>query len=256
MNDMDDKDIKEAVKAGYGLAAQRKANSCCEPKTSCCGSDEEKSRAVSMMVGYGPEELASLPEGAILGLGCGNPVAMAALEEGMTVLDLGSGAGIDCFLAASKVGPTGHVIGVDMTKDMLDLARRNAEEGGFANVEFREGEIEDMPVEDGTVDVIVSNCVINLSPDKPQVFREAFRVLKPGGRLMVSDIVLTGELPEDVKEDVYQYVTCIAGASMREDYLDYIEDAGFVDIQVVEESSYSELDMVRSAKVSALKPVD
>ncbi len=253
---MDDRDIKEAVKAGYGLAAQRKKSSCCEPKTSCCGSGEEESRAVSIMVGYGPEELASLPEGAILGLGCGNPVAMAALEEGMTVLDLGSGAGIDCFLAASKVGPTGRVIGIDMTKDMLDLARRNAEEGGFSNVEFREGEIEVMPVEDGTVDVIISNCVINLSPDKPRVFREAFRVLRPGGRLMVSDIVLTGELPEDVKEDVYQYVTCIAGASMREDYLCFIEDAGFVDVQVVEETSYSELDMVRSAKVSARKPAE
>lgn len=253
---MDDKDIKEAVKAGYGLAARRKASSCCEPQTCCSGGGEDESKAVSMMVGYGPEELASLPEGAILGLGCGNPVALATLEEGMTVLDLGSGAGIDCFLAASKVGPTGHVIGVDMTKDMLDLARRNAEEGGFANVEFREGEIEDMPVEDGTVDVIVSNCVINLSPDKPRVFREAFRVLKPGGRLMVSDIVLTGELPEDVKEDVYQYVTCIAGASLREDYLGFIEDAGFCDIQVVEESSYSQLDMVRSAKVSARKPAE
>jgi len=183
-------------------------------------------------------------------------VALASLEEGMTVLDLGSGAGIDCFLAASKVGPTGHVIGVDMTRDMLDLARFNAEEGGFSNVEFREGEIEDMPVEDGTVDVIISNCVINLSPDKPQVFSEAFRVLRPGGRLMVSDIVLTGDLPEDVKGDVYQYVSCIAGASMKEDYLRFIQEAGFVDVQVVEESSYGELDMVLSAKVSARKPAE
>ena len=252
---MDDKDIKEAVKAGYGFAAQRKATSCCEPQTSCCsGGDDDK--AVSIMVGYGPEELANLPEGAIMGLGCGNPVALAALEEGMTVLDLGSGAGIDCFLASSKVGPEGHVIGVDMTRDMLELARRNAEEGGFHNVEFREGEIEHMPVEDGTVDVVISNCVINLSPDKAQVFREAYRVLRPGGRLMVSDIVLTAELPEDVKGDVYQYLTCIAGASLKEDYLRFIDEAGFVDIQVVEESNYSELDMVRSAKVSARKPRD
>jgi SAM-dependent methyltransferase len=254
---VDDKDIKEAVKAGYGLAAQRKTVSCCEPQSSCCGGDsEDEAKAVSVMVGYGPEELATLPEGAIMGLGCGNPVALAALEEGMTVLDLGSGAGIDCFLAASRVGPSGHVIGVDMTTDMLDLARRNAEEGGFSNVEFREGEIEDLPVEDGTVDVIISNCVINLSPDKPQVFREAFRVLRPGGRLMVSDIVLTGELPEDVKEDVYQYITCIAGASMREDYLGMIAEAGFVKVEVVDETGYSELDMVRSAKVSARKPVE
>jgi arsenite methyltransferase len=250
---MDDKDIKEAVKAGYGLAAQRKTVSCCEPQATCCGGGVDD-RAVSVMVGYGPEELANLPEGAIMGLGCGNPVALAALEEGMTVLDLGSGAGIDCFLASSRVGPGGHVIGVDMTRDMLDLARRNAEEGGFNNVEFREGEIEHMPVDDDSVDVIISNCVINLSPDKPQVFREAFRVLRPGGRLMVSDIVLTGELPEDVREDIYQYVNCIAGASMRQDYLRYIEEAGFVDVQVVEESSYGELDMVLSAKVSARKP--
>jgi ubiquinone/menaquinone biosynthesis C-methylase UbiE len=250
---MDDKDMKEAVKAGYGLAAQQKAVSTCEERTSCCcGSDDDK--AVSIMVGYGPEELATLPEGAIMGLGCGNPVALASLEEGMTVLDLGSGAGIDCFLAASKVGPSGRVIGIDMTRDMLDLARRNAEEGGFDNVEFREGEIEDLPVDEGTVDVVISNCVINLSPDKPRVFREAFRVLRPGGRLMVSDIVLTAELPEDVKEDIYQYVTCIAGASMREDYLRFIEEAGFEGVQVLEESSYGELDMVLSAKVSARKP--
>ena len=253
---MDEKEIKEAVKAGYGMAAEKKANPCCETSSSCCGGGMDQSKAVSVMVGYEPEELANLPEGAILGLGCGNPVAIAGLEEGETVLDLGSGAGIDCFLAASKVGPTGKVIGVDMTKEMLDLARRNAEESPYDNVEFREGEIEALPVDDDTVDVIISNCVINLSPDKPAVFREAFRVLKPGGRLMVSDIVLTGELPEDVKGDIYEYVSCIAGASMRDDYLRYIEEAGFSDVEVVEESSYSELDMVRSAKVSARKPVD
>ncbi len=252
MEKLDDKEVKEAVKAGYGFAAQQKAVSTSEARSCCCGSDDDKN--VSIMVGYGPEELATLPEGAIMGLGCGNPVALASLEEGMTVLDLGSGAGIDCFLASSKVGPTGHVIGVDMTRDMLDLATKNAEEGGFDNVEFREGEIEDIPVDDGTVDFVISNCVINLSPDKPQVFREAFRVLRPGGRLMVSDIVLTAELPDDVKEDVYQYITCIAGASMREEYLGYIEEAGFVDVHVVEESNYSELEMVRSAKVSARKP--
>ncbi len=252
---MDEKDIKEAVKAGYGFVAQKKAVSCCEPRTSCCGGDaDEEAKAVSIMVGYGPEELATLPEGVVLGLGCGNPVALASLEEGMTVLDLGSGAGIDCFLASSKVGSTGHVIGVDMTREMLDLARHNAADGGFNNVEFREGEIEALPVEEGSVDVIISNCVINLSPDKPQVFREAFRVLRPGGRLMVSDIVLTAELPEEVKGDVYEYVSCIAGASMREDYLRYIEEAGFVDVSVVEETSYGELDMVLSAKVSARKP--
>jgi SAM-dependent methyltransferase len=253
---MDDREIKEAVKAGYGLAAEQKANPCCETTSSCCGGAKDQSKLVSVMVGYSPEELASLPENAILGLGCGNPVAIAGLREGETVLDLGSGAGIDCFLAASRVGPEGRVIGVDMTREMLDLARRNAEESPYDNVEFREGEIEDLPVDDDSVDVVISNCVINLSPDKASVFREAYRVLRPGGRLMVSDIVLTAELPEDVREDIYEYVSCIAGASMREDYLGYIEEAGFVDVQVVEESNYSQLEMVRSAKVSAVKPAD
>ena len=251
---MDDKEIKEAVKAGYGLAADRRSSSCCETQSSCCGSGADPAKAMSVLVGYDPKELAFLPEGAVLGLGCGNPVAIAGLKEGETVLDLGSGGGIDCFLAASRVGPTGHVIGVDMTPEMLELARRNASEGGFENVEFREGEIEALPVDDDSVDVIISNCVINLSPDKPKVFQEAFRVLRPGGRLMVSDIVLTGELPEEVKEDIYEYVSCIAGASMREDYLQYIKDAGFIDVEIIDETSYSQLDMVRSAKVSARKP--
>jgi SAM-dependent methyltransferase len=257
MTEMDDEQIKKAVREGYGQRA-RGEGGCCEPKfeSSCCGSTISPETAVSIMVGYTPEDLKVLPEGANLGLGCGNPVAIAELEEGMTVLDLGSGPGIDCFLAANRVGPTGRVIGVDMTPDMLELARKNAEEGGFDNVEFRKGEIEKMPVDDGTVDVIISNCVINLSPDKPQVFREAFRALKPGGRIMVSDIVLMGELPEDVKKSVYEYVSCVAGASQREDYLRYIEEAGFEEVEVVDETSYSGYPVVRSVKVRAVKPAE
>jgi SAM-dependent methyltransferase len=250
MKGMDDEEIRRAVKDGYGKRA-RGEGGCCEPQASSCCGGVDPETVQSLMVGYEPEDLEVLPRGANLGLGCGNPVALADLEEGETVLDLGSGAGIDCFLAARRVGPGGRVIGVDMTPDMLDLARNNAAEGGFDNVEFREGTIEEMPVKDGEVDVIISNCVINLSPDKPRVFREAFRVLRPGGRIMVSDLVLMGELPDDVKDSVYEYVSCIAGASQREDYLRYIEEAGFVDVRVVEEGSYSGYDVVRSVKVSA-----
>ena len=255
MEGMDDEEIRKAVREGYGARA-RGEGGCCEPNvSSCCdGGGVDPAMLTSVMVGYGPEELETLPKGANMGLGCGNPVSLADLEEGQTVLDLGSGPGIDCFLAAERVGPTGHVIGVDMTPDMLKLARANAAEGGYENVEFREGVIEEMPVEDGTVDVIISNCVINLSPDKPQVFSEAFRVLRPGGRIMVSDIVLNGELPKAVKEDIYEYVSCVAGASQKEDYLQYIRDAGFEDVEIVDEATYSGYPVVSSVKVSAIKP--
>jgi ubiquinone/menaquinone biosynthesis C-methylase UbiE len=252
---MDDEEIRKAVREGYGARA-RGEGGCCEPNvSSCCGGGGvDPATMTSVMVGYGPDELETLPKGANLGLGCGNPVAIADLEEGETVLDLGSGPGIDCFLASEKVGPTGHVIGVDMTPDMLKLARSNAADGGYENVEFREGMIEKIPVEDGTVDVIISNCVINLSPDKPQVFREAFRVLRPGGRIMVSDIVLNGELPEKVKKDIYEYVSCVAGASQKEDYLQAIRDAGFENVEIVDEATYSGYPVVSSVKVSAYKP--
>ena len=255
MEDMDDDQIREAVKEGYGRRA-RGEGGCCEPTvSSCCGGGQvDPATLMSIMVGYEPEDLECLPKGANLGLGCGNPVALAGLNEGEAVLDLGSGAGIDCFLAARRVGPSGRVIGVDMTPDMLDLARKNAQEGGFDNVEFRKGLIEEMPVADGEVDVVISNCVINLSPDKPAVFAEAFRVLKPGGRIMVSDIVLEGELPENVKSSVYEYVSCVAGASQKDDYIKYIEEAGFEDVRIVEETSYSGYPVVRSVKVSARKP--
>jgi ubiquinone/menaquinone biosynthesis C-methylase UbiE len=182
--------------------------------------------------------MAAVPEGANLGLGCGNPTALASLKAGETVLDLGSGAGFDCFLAANKVGKTGRVIGVDMTPEMLDKARKNTREGGYANVEFRLGEIENLPVADTSVDIIISNCVINLAPDKKRVFNEAFRVLKPGGRLMVSDIVLMKPLPDAVQKSVEAYVGCIAGASLKNDYLDAIKAAGFRDVKVVDENAF------------------
>jgi SAM-dependent methyltransferase len=180
----------------------------------------------------------AVPEGANLGLGCGNPVALASLRPGEAVLDLGSGAGFDCFLAAQQVGPDGRVIGVDMTPSMLEKARANAAKGGLENVEFRLGEIEHLPVADGEADAILSNCVINLSPDKPQVFREAYRALKPGGRLMVSDMVLLKELPRFVKDSVEAYAGCIAGASLKEDYLAAVREAGFDNVEIVEEKRF------------------
>jgi SAM-dependent methyltransferase len=186
-----------------------------------------------------------VPDGANLGLGCGNPVALASLKEGETVLDLGSGAGFDCFLASQRVGPKGKVIGVDMTPEMLDRARENARKDGYNNVEFRLGEIENLPVADNTADVIISNCVINLSTDKAKVFSEAFRALKAGGRLMVSDIVLLKELPEFLKGSIEAYVGCIAGAMKRGDYVRTIRNAGFQDVRIVEQTSMP-IDIVTS----------
>jgi SAM-dependent methyltransferase len=195
-------------------------------------------------MGYSKEELESLPEGADLGLGCGNPTALASIEEGETVIDLGSGAGIDCFLASKKVGKDGKVIGVDMTPEMLDKARENAKNGNIENVEFRLGEIDNLPVADNTADLIISNCVINLAPDKKKVFDEAFRVLKPGGRVMISDIVLLGELSDALKASKEAYVGCISGAIPREDYLQAIKDAGFERIEVVSEATFPVEDLV------------
>lgn len=179
-----------------------------------------------------------VPEGANLGLGCGNPVALASLQEGDIVLDLGAGAGFDCFLAAQRVGINGRVIGVDMTPEMVEKARENARKGNYQNVEFRLGEIEHLPVADNAVDVVISNCVINLVPDKKRAFAEVFRVLRPGGRLMISDIVLLHELPEVIKTSVAGYVGCISGALMKGEYLKTIREAGFEDVQVVEETSF------------------
>lgn len=234
---MKEAEIKKRVREGYARIA-RKGKSCCDgASASCCGG-ADLAATISKNIGYSDEELSAVPEGANLGLGCGNPVALASLKEGETVLDLGSGAGFDCFLAASRVGKRGRVIGVDMTPEMVEKARENARKGDYANVEFRLGEIEHLPVADNSVDAIISNCVINLSPDKPQVFREAFRALKPGGRLMVSDIVLLKELPDSVKKSVAAYVGCISGALLKEDYLKAIKSAGFQQVKVVEETLF------------------
>jgi SAM-dependent methyltransferase len=189
-------------------------------------------------LGYSKEQIDALPEGANLGLGCGNPTAIDSLRPGEVVVDLGSGAGIDVFLAARQVGDSGKVIGVDMTDAMLEKARKNASSGGYKNVEFRKGKIEDLPIEDETVDVVISNCVINLSPEKEKVFREAYRVLKPGGRMMVSDIVLEKELPPEVLSSVDAYVGCVSGASLRSEYLKTIEDAGFSETRVESEAKF------------------
>src|SRR4030042_860686 len=209
---MKEAEIKKVVREGYGKVAQQERSGCA-PASSCCG-NKDLVQDISKKIGYSDEELKVVPEGSNLGLGCGNPVALASLKEGEVVLDLGSGAGFDCFLAANKVGKTGKIIGVDMTPEMVDRARENARKGNYGNVEFRLGEIENLPVANNYVDVIISNCVINLSPDKDRVFQEAFRILKPGGRLMVSDIVLMNELPDSIKNSVAAYIGCVAGAPM------------------------------------------
>jgi SAM-dependent methyltransferase len=239
---MKQEEIKKAVRDGYAKIAKN-ADTCCLPSASCCGSENSVEK-ISRGIGYSPEDMKSTPEGANLGLGCGNPVALASLREGETVIDLGSGAGFDCFLAAHTVGESGRVIGVDMTSEMLDKARENARKGGYRNVEFRLGEIENLPVADGTGDIIISNCVINLSPDKAKVFQEAFRILKPGGRLMVSDIVLLQELPATIKNSIEAYVGCLAGAVMKEDYITAIREAGFQDVKIIDETLFPVKEMV------------
>jgi len=233
---MKQEEIKKYVRDRYARAAQQ-GSSCCQPATSCCGGGKETD-SISKSIGYTDQDLKAVPEGANLGLGCGNPLALASLREGETVLDLGSGAGFDCFLAARQVGKSGKVIGVDMTPEMLDKARGTAEKGDFTNVEFRLGEIENLPVGDNQADIVISNCVINLSPAKERVFGEAFRVLKPGGRLMVSDIVLLQELPKEIRNSVAAYTACVAGAETKESYLGAIQKAGFQKIQILNETVF------------------
>ena len=233
---MKEAEIKRIVREGYANRVQSKS-SCCAPTQTCCGSGDT-TRTISKAIGYTEKEMDSVPDDANLGLGCGNPIALASLIEGETVLDLGSGAGFDCFLAANRVGKSGKVIGVDMTPEMIEKARENAEKGGYQNVEFRLGEIESLPAADNSIDIIISNCVVNLSPDKKKVFREAFRVLKPGGRLMVSDIVLLKELPDFIRKSVAAYVGCISGALMKAEYLATITEAGFQEVQVLDEAIF------------------
>jgi len=248
--DMKEGKIKKIVREGYAKIAKQD-DSCCGAAVSCRDSSSLREE-VSKKIGYGEEELKTVPEGANLGLGCGNPVALASLKDGETVLDLGSGGGLDCFLAAKKVGESGRVIGVDMTPEMIDKARENARKGRYRNVEFRLGEIENLPVADNTVDVVISNCVINLSPSKKRVFEEAFRVLKPGGRLMVSDIVLLKELPEAVKNNVRAYVGCLSGAMMKDKYIGTIREAGFQKVEIIEATRFPIESMVNDPTAKAV----
>jgi arsenite methyltransferase len=259
-------EVKSFVRERYAGIAKGTEQSCGNGGTSCCGGHNTESCATDPeKLGYSVEDLELLPKGANLGLGCGNPQAIAALKAGETVLDLGSGAGIDCFLAARQVGPSGHVIGVDMTHEMLAKARENARKGGFENVDFRLGEIENLPVADASVDVILSNCVINLSPDKPQVYREGFRVLKPGGRIAVADIVATAEMPEAIRKDMTLYTGCVAGASYIGDLERMLKDAGFEEIRIAPKDTSKRFikewaeghkieDYVVSATIEAKKP--
>lgn len=225
-------EIRTIVRKNYSKVAKANVNSCCG-STGCCSGDVSADYGtISKALGYSDKDVSSVPDGANMGLGCGNPQAIASLKEGETVLDLGSGGGFDCFLALKAVGKTGTVIGVDMTPEMVSKARNNAEQAGFDNINFRLGEIEYLPVADNSVDVIISNCVINLSPEKDKVFHEAFRVLKSGGRLAISDVVATAEFPEKIKKDMSLYSACIAGASTIDELMSLLKNNGFKNIQI------------------------
>ena len=266
MHTLTSNEIRQLVREQYGKVAQSPGKSCCA--SSCCSHESGQSAdETAQAMGYSLEEITAVPEGSNLGLGCGNPQSIASLKGGETVLDLGSGAGLDVFLAARQVGDSGLVIGVDMTPDMVTRARSSAEKSGFENVEFRLGEIEYLPVANDSVDVIISNCVINLSPEKEQVFREAFRVLKPGGRLAISDIVATAELPEEARKDLALYTGCMAGASLIEDLERALTDSGFAQIKIAPKDHSKSFirewaagrgieDCVVSATIQASKPND
>ena len=227
---MSEADVKEFVKQRYSEIAQQERSCCC----SCDSSSD-----IAHQIGYTDDDLHAIPEEASMGLGCGNPVALANLQEGETVLDLGSGGGIDVFLAAKKVGPQGKVIGIDMTQTMIDKAQALAATHGYENVEFRLGEIENLPVDNESIDVIISNCVINLAPDKTKVFNEAYRVLKSGGRILVSDLVTEGELPSEVKKNFDAWACCIGGAVEKNQYLTTILNAGLTNVHIVKEATYN-----------------
>lgn len=281
MSEKDANYIHQRVREDYGkIAAGREGgNGCCGPSEQsqmeaaisaasdpASGSGSGSARERSSKLGYSADELNAIPEGANLGLGCGNPQAIAALKEGETVLDLGSGGGFDCFLAARQVGESGQVIGVDMTPEMVARSRENAGKAGAGNVSFRLGEIEHLPLPDGSVDAIISNCVINLSPDKPSVYAEAFRVLKPGGRLAISDIVVTAPLPEEMRNDMALYTGCVAGASTLEEVETLLEEAGFEQRSLTPKDDSREFirewvpgksleQYVVSASIQAVKPL-
>ena len=260
--------VRRSVRDSYEKVAEASdSGSCCGEASSCCGVSEEVqiNALISSRLGYSQQDVEAVPAGADMGLGCGNPRAIAALQPGEVVLDLGSGGGFDAFLAAREVGEQGHVIGVDMTPAMLSKARANAARGGYPNVEFRLGEIENLPVADNSVDVIISNCVINLSPDKPRVFREAWRALKPGGRLAVSDVVASVELPETMRDDPYLHSACVAGASLIGEIESWLAAAGFIQVSVRPQDASREFirdwvpgagveDYVVSASIEAVKP--
>lgn len=262
MNEVNKDQIKASVRENYKkvVLSVTDNTSCCGP-TSCCASDSD----VSLQFGYSLEEIKSVPAGSNLGLGCGNPQTIAGLKEGEVVVDLGSGGGFDCFLASKQVGKKGKVIGVDMTPEMISKARLNAYNNQYTNVEFRLGEIENLPIANNTVDVIMSNCVINLSPDKRRVFQEAFRVLKSGGRLAISDIVLTNDLPDDIRKDIQLYSGCISGSSPINELEKHLIDAGFKEIQIDPKDESKEFlkdwapgknieDYIVSAIITAIKP--
>ncbi|NWF86504.1 arsenite methyltransferase [Candidatus Bathyarchaeota archaeon] len=241
---MREKEIKKFVKERYGEIAKKETSCCCSPSID-----------IDLMkeLGYSQAELDAVPKES-MSLGCGNPVALASLKEGETILDLGSGAGFDCFLAAKRVGEKGKVIGVDMTPEMVEKAKVTAEKYGYGNVEFKLGEIEKLPIEDNSVDAIISNCVINLSPDKPQVFREAYRVLKTGGRMMISDIVVEGKLSKETRKNFDAWAGCVAGAMEKSAYLNAIRNAGFKDVKIVYESSWNiEVSEKLKGKITSVK---
>ena len=261
-------EIRQNVRESYSQVAEASNNSSsCGTESSCCGVSDDAAinTLVSTRLGYSEDDLDKVPEGADMGLGCGNPSAIASIKPGETILDLGSGGGFDCFLAAAETGESGLVIGIDMTPTMISKARNNAEKGKYNHVEFRLGEIEHMPVANDSVDVIISNCVINLSPDKNQVFCEAFRVLKPGGRLAISDVVASTELPDEIRKDLALYSGCMAGASLISELQNILEESGFNRVSIAPKDESKDFikdwapgrgveEYVLSATIEAVKP--
>jgi SAM-dependent methyltransferase len=286
MQTTDKEKIRQAVRESYGKIAKvgtisptmGSATTCCGASettkaigqtASCCGNKDIQWEQMSALMGYSKEDIDGIPEGANMGLGCGNPVALASLKPGETVIDLGSGGGFDCFLAAKQVGTAGHIIGVDMTPEMVSKARLNAEKLAMKNVEFRLGEIEHLPVADNSADIIMSNCVINLSPDKMKVYREAFRILKPGGRLAIADIVATAPLPEEIQKNLALVAACVGGAATINDTRAMLAKAGFINIRIQPKDKSREMirewdpdksknlsDYVVSADIEAVKPLN